>query len=139
MVATHDREVFNVQPCIEREADSLTPEQLKLHAKEVEEACLSELRKWVNLGALKIRNRVGSPNIMDSRRVIRFKRMPDGTLIIKARLCIRGFKDGQIDVRHVRGNGIQIWSASCEHHRCDQEMATMVIGCQPSLLERPNL
>ena len=71
---------------------------MKQHAKEVDEACLSELRKWVNLGALKIRNRVGSPNIMDSRWVIRFKRMPDGSLVIKARLCIRGFKDGQIEM-----------------------------------------
>ena len=35
---------------------------------------------------------------MDSRWVIRFKRMPDGSLIIKVRLCIRGFKDGQIDM-----------------------------------------
>ena len=91
-------EICNSQPCIEREADSLTPEQLKTHAKEVDEACLSELRKWVNLGALKISNRVGSPNIMDSRWVIRFKRMPDGSLVIKARLCIRGFKDGQIEM-----------------------------------------
>ena len=35
---------------------------------------------------------------MDSRWVIRFKRMPDGSLIVKARLCIRGFKDGQIEM-----------------------------------------
>ena len=98
VVATQTFEIFISQPCIEREAGSLTPEQLKTHAKEVDEACLSELRKWVKLGAFKIRNRVGSPNIMDSRWVIRFKRMPDGSLIIKSRLCIRGFKDGQIEM-----------------------------------------
>ena len=97
-VASHGLEIYISQPCIEREADSLTPEQLKTHAKEVDEACLSELRKWVNLGALKIRNRAGSPNIMDSRWVIRFKRMPDSSLIVKSRLCIRGSKDGQIEM-----------------------------------------
>ena len=97
-MATQQREVFVSQPCIERGADSLTKEQLMKHAKGVEEACLLELRKWVNLGALKIRPRVGSPNIMDSRWVIRFKRMPDGTMIIKAKLRIRGFKDGQIEM-----------------------------------------
>ena len=91
------REVHLSQPCIEREADALTPEQLKTHAKEVDEACLGELKKWCNLGALKVRNRQGSPNVMDSRWVIRFKRMPDGSLIVKARLCIRGFKDAQIE------------------------------------------
>ena len=35
---------------------------------------------------------------MDSLWVICFKRMPDGSLAIKARLCIRGFKDGQIEM-----------------------------------------
>ena len=85
------------QACIEREADALTPDQLKEHAAAVAESCLSELRKWTNLGALKIRDRLGSPNVMDSRWVIRFKKMPDGSLQIKARLCIRGFKDGQLD------------------------------------------
>ena len=90
--------MFASQPCIEREADSLTPAQLKEHALAVDEACLSELKKWTSLGALKIRKRLGSPNVMDSRWVIRFKRTPDGSLTIKARLCIRGFKDGQIEL-----------------------------------------
>ena len=44
------------QACIERETDNLTAEQFQTHAKDVDEACLSELRKWVNLGALKIRD-----------------------------------------------------------------------------------
>ena len=65
---------------------------------EVDEACLSELKKWTTPGALTIRDRAGSPNIMDSRWVIRLKKMPDGTLVVKARLCIRGFKDSQIDM-----------------------------------------
>ena len=51
-----------------------------MEAKEVDEACLAELRKWVNLGALKIRNRcrqsehhglaMGYPYEEDARRVI---------------------------------------------------------------------
>ena len=75
----------NKQSCIEREADSLTKEQLIEHADEVDQACLAELLKWITLGALKMRDRLGSPNIMDSRWVIRFKRMPTGDLTIKAR------------------------------------------------------
>ena len=77
------------QACIEREADALIPQQLTKHAKEVDEACSSELKKWASPGALKIRDRRGCPNIMDSQWVIRFKRMPDGSRIIKCRLCIR--------------------------------------------------
>ena len=54
------------QQCIEREVDALTPAQLKEHAAEVDAACLSELKKWTSLGALKIREWLGSPNVMDS-------------------------------------------------------------------------
>ena len=38
------------------------------------------------------------PNIVDSEWVIRIKRMPDGSLAVKARSCIRGFKDGPIEM-----------------------------------------
>eukprot|EP00959_Pyramimonas_sp_CCMP1952_P090509 1894781-Pyramimonas_sp.AAC.1 len=34
---------------------------------------------------------------MDSRWVIRWKKQPDGKLAVKARLCIKGFKDLQQD------------------------------------------
>ena len=84
MINPQTIEISISQPCIEKEADSLTPEPLKLHAKEVDEVCLSDSRKRVNLGALKTRNRVGSQHIMDSRWVIRSKRMPDGSLIIQS-------------------------------------------------------
>ena len=51
------RKMLLGQPCIEREADALTPEQLKQYASEVDAVCLSELKKWTSLGALKIRDR----------------------------------------------------------------------------------
>ena len=95
---TRESKLFISQPCIQREADTLTPQQLKGNATAVDQACISELLKWTSLGALKIRKRAGCPNIMDSRWVIRFKRMPDGSLILKARLCIRGFKDGKLEL-----------------------------------------
>ena len=93
--------------CIEKEADALTPEQLLKHAKEVDEACLAELRKWTSLGALKIRDRLGSPNIMDSRWVIPVQedaRWLADHQVPSMHQGIQGRTDR--DARHVCGHGV---------------------------------
>ena len=80
---------------IAREADELSTEDIKRHQKGVDDACLGELKNWLDLGALKMRERKGCTNLMTSRWVIRWKRKPDESLVIKARLCIKGFQDRQ--------------------------------------------
>ncbi|CAK0873269.1 unnamed protein product [Prorocentrum cordatum] len=82
---------------IEREADELNKDDLIKHRVEVEKAMSKELGNCIELGALKQRSRLGCTNLMDSRWVIRWKKQPDGKLAIKARLCIKGFKDLQQD------------------------------------------
>ena len=83
---------------IERDMDNLSTAEEKEHARDLQKAMLKELTQWTSLKALKIRLRKGSPNIMDSRWVHKWKRYPHKVEAeIKSRLCIRGFKDLQQD------------------------------------------
>ena len=86
-----------LEPVIDKEADELTADDIKRHQAEVDKAIIKELTSWIELGALQQRLRKGCTNLMTARWVIRWKRMADGTPVIKARLCIRGFQDLQQD------------------------------------------
>lgn len=65
LAASYGRHALTFQACIKKEADKLTPQQRKGNSQAVDAACLGELKKWVDLGALKTGNREGSPNLVD--------------------------------------------------------------------------
>jgi hypothetical protein len=81
---------------IERDTDLLTAEELEKHKAEVEAAVLAELTTWANFKCFSPKKRRTATNIIDSRFVYKWKyETVDGVprRIIRARLCVRGFKD----------------------------------------------
>eukprot|EP00959_Pyramimonas_sp_CCMP1952_P093897 1964359-Pyramimonas_sp.AAC.1 len=81
-----------------------------------------ELGNWIEFGALKQRSRRGCTNLMDSRWVIRWKKQPDGKLAVKARPCIKGFKDLQQDC-------LDTFSATAS--RQSQRMVNFIAASRP--------
>eukprot|EP00972_Heterocapsa_arctica_P056315 8308102-Heterocapsa_arctica.AAC.1 len=76
--------------------DALTPEEMKIYAKQIYQTKLKELNNRNNLGYFKPSSPVGAHNIVDARWVICWKGVnADGTKGIKARLTVRGFQDLQ--------------------------------------------
>ena len=94
---------------VQRDDDTLTPEILKHHAKEVVASMLSELKTWARLKCFSRRNRAVAKNIIDCRWVIKWKHevaaisVADASKqsgastvskrLIRCRLTVRGFKD----------------------------------------------
>ena len=74
----------------------LTPQEVKLHQKAVEESQMKELLSWHNLGSWELVPRATAFNIIDSRWVLKWK-LISGVKPVKSRLCVRGFKDRQAD------------------------------------------
>ena len=82
---------------VDRKTRPLTPHELHSNAIEVEQACLKELQSWID-------NNTGVPTLrtdycaktglrpLPSRWVIEFKEKL-GKLVIKARLCLKGFAE----------------------------------------------
>ena len=86
---------------IERDTDLLTAEEKITHRAEVRAAILKELQTWAGYKCFSIKARKLARNIIDSRFVLKWKyETIDGVQrrIIRARLCVRGFKDRDKDV-----------------------------------------
>ena len=58
---------------VQRDDDTLTPEELKLHAKEVAASMLTELKTWARLNCFSRRNRAVAKNMFDCRWVTKWK------------------------------------------------------------------
>ena len=100
---------------VQRDDDTLTPEELKAHASEVAASMLSELKTWARLKCFSRRNRAMAKNIIDCRWVIKWKHEVAATSVadaskqsgastvskrvIRCRLTVRGFKDR--DAQHL--------------------------------------
>ena len=77
---------------IEKNFDALTPAEIKLHSKLVDEAIRKEIQSFVEHKTFARAWRKDCKNVCTSRWVLRWKEV-DGKRIIKARLTIRGFQD----------------------------------------------
>ncbi len=91
---------------VTRDDDTLTPEQVQQHWREVDQAMLAELMTWAKLKCFSCKPRAGARNVVDTCWVIKFKQeqatqdanasvgtVAATTKTIKARLTVRGFKD----------------------------------------------
>ena len=84
---THTRKVV-----IERSDDLLTSSEVSAHAKEVTQAILDELKTWQSFKCFCRRPRREAPCVIDTRWVYKWK-LVKGVRRIRARLCLRGFKE----------------------------------------------
>jgi hypothetical protein len=81
---------------IERDTDLLTNEELAAHKEEVKAAILAELATWAKYECFSPKKRSVARNIIDSRFVFKWKYETingKSRRVIRARLCVRGFKD----------------------------------------------
>ena len=91
---------------VERDDALLTPEEVKQHWQEVLAAIQKELETWVDMECISRKPRAQARNIIDCKWVLKWKwetpaqAASDTTTavkrrVIRARLCLRGFKDIQ--------------------------------------------
>ena len=94
---------------VQRDDDTLTPEELKLRAQEVAASVLSAFKIWARLTCFSHRSRAMAKNIIDCRWIIKWKHevaavsVADASKqsgastvskrVIRCRLTVRGFKD----------------------------------------------
>ena len=81
---------FKVRQVIETETSNLGAAEQRLHRAECEKGMLKELLSGHGLKAWEVVNREGARNIIDSKRVVEWKRI-SGVKGIKSRLVVRGF------------------------------------------------
>ena len=86
----------------------LTKEELSKYKAQVEEAMLKDLQSWHSEGAWQMAERATAENLIDSRWVIKWK-LIDGLKAVKARLCVRGFKDRQADWLETHASTASRW------------------------------
>ena len=82
---------------VEKELRALSPEELKRDASQVEAACLKELQSWLqhDTGRAELTSSYSAKTglrPLPSRWVIEYK-MKNGLVIVKARLCAKGFAE----------------------------------------------
>ena len=96
ITSSFDGETFTIY-AVQKELRGLTPEEIKKNAPQVKAACIKELQSWLQheTGSAE---RIGSYTAktglkpLPSRWVIEFKEK-SGTVVIKARLCAKGFAE----------------------------------------------
>ena len=88
---THTRKTV-----IDRNDDLLTQEEIKRHSKEVTEAIVRELKTWDGFNCFARRARAQAPCVIDVRWVFKWKIIKN-VRTIRARLCLRGFKETGAD------------------------------------------
>ena len=88
---THTRKAV-----IDRSDDLLTQEELVQHAEAVTQATIDELKTWQGFRCFERRRRSVSPCVIDAKWVYKFK-IIKGERRIRARLCLRGFKETGAD------------------------------------------
>ena len=81
---------------IDRTDDLLTPDEVRERGAEVTQAILSELRTWQGFGCFRRRPRAEAPCVIDAKWIYKWKYVK-GQRIIRARLCLRGFKESGAD------------------------------------------
>ena len=81
---------------IERTDDVLTPEEIQEHATAITQAIMDELKIWQGFNCFKRRDRAQAPCVIDVRWVFKWK-IIKGERKIRARLCLRGFKETGAD------------------------------------------
>ena len=86
----------------------LTRQELLKYKQQVDEAMLKDLKSWHDLGAWEMADRSTAQNLIDSRWVIKWK-LIDGLKAVKARLCVRGFKDRQADWLETHASTASRW------------------------------
>ena len=88
---THTRKAV-----IDRSDDLLTKEEEVTHAPELVQAILDELKVWQGYQCFERQPRHQAHNAIDVKWVYKWK-IKGGKRFIRARLCIRGFKDTGAD------------------------------------------
>ena len=88
---THTRKAV-----IDRSDDLLTKEEEVTHAPELVQAILDELKVWQGYQCFERQPRHQAHNVIDVKWVYKWK-IKGGKRFIRARLCIRGFKDTGAD------------------------------------------
>ena len=92
------------KPVVDRPDQNLDPVAMRQHWPEVAAAMKKELKTWIDLGCIARKPRSNARNIIDCRWVCKWKldaetQAADSTgeakkkWVIRARLCLRGFKD----------------------------------------------
>ena len=81
---------------IDRSDDLLTESELQANAKAVTQAMIDELKTWQDYKCFKRRSRATAPCIIDAKWVYKWKYVK-GERRIRARLCLRGFKETGAD------------------------------------------
>ena len=94
----------NKKPVVDRPDQNLDPVAMRKHWPEVAAAMKKELKTWIDLGCIQRKLRSNARNVIDCRWVCKWKldaetQAADSTgeakkkWVIRARLCLRGFKD----------------------------------------------
>ncbi|CAK9013617.1 S-adenosylmethionine synthase 2 (AdoMet synthase 2) (Methionine adenosyltransferase 2) (MAT 2), partial [Durusdinium trenchii] len=86
----------DLQAVIDRNDDLLTDQEIRENAELVTQAILDELKTWQSFGCFERQPRAEATNLIDSKWVLKWKFKGDQR-IIRARLCLRGFKEHQAD------------------------------------------
>ncbi|OLP83040.1 hypothetical protein AK812_SmicGene36245, partial [Symbiodinium microadriaticum] len=81
---------------IDRNDDILTQSEIAQHAQEITQAVIDELKTWQSFKCFERRPRTGAKCIIDTRWVYKWK-VIKGQRKIRARLCLRGFKETGAD------------------------------------------
>ena len=81
---------------IDRSDDLLTREEMAQHAELVTQAMVDELKTWNGFKCFQRRTRASAPCIIDAKWVCKWK-FVKGERKIRARLCLRGFKETGAD------------------------------------------
>ena len=81
---------------IDRSDDLLTKEELIEHGDAVLQSILNELKTWQGFNCFCRRSRAAAPCVIDTKWVHKWK-LVKGVRCIRARLCLRGFKETGAD------------------------------------------
>ena len=93
---------------VDEAEEVLDKEELLKHAVAVREAKLKEIRSWHSLNTFAPQLRSAAWNVIDARWVIRWKYTPEGR-IVRARICIQGFRDKQQKKKFLTAVGMLGW------------------------------
>ena len=111
----------NKKPVVDRPDHNLDASEMRKHWPEVAAAMKKELKTWVDLGCIARKPRAEARNIIDCRWVLKWKLDAETQAadsegkavkkwVIRARLCLRGFKDIDSKTLESYAGTAQRWS-----------------------------